>query len=48
VIVRRALFGALDEIAMQWVLTPHARYGLQESAEQIAEIFVRGLRCEAA
>jgi TetR/AcrR family fatty acid metabolism transcriptional regulator len=43
-IARRAFFGALDEIAMQWILTPRARYGLQESAEQIAELFVRGLR----
>ncbi len=44
IIARRALFGALDEIAMQWILTPNARYGLMESAEQIAELFVRGLQ----
>jgi len=44
IIARRAFFGALDEIAMQWILTPHARYGLNESAEQIAELFVRGLQ----
>ena len=43
IIARRAFFGALDEIAMQWILTPNARYGLNESAEQIAELFVRGL-----
>ncbi|MCP4869681.1 MAG: TetR/AcrR family transcriptional regulator [Proteobacteria bacterium] len=44
IIARRAFFGALDEIAMQWILTPNARYGLNESAEQIAELFVRGLQ----
>jgi len=44
VIVRRAFFGALDEIAMQWILTPGARYGLRESAEQIARLFVRGIQ----
>ncbi len=44
IIARRAFFGALDEIAMQWILTPNARYGLRESAEQIAELFVRGLQ----
>ena len=43
-IIRRAFFGALDEIAMQWILTPGARYGLKESAEQIADVCVRGLR----
>jgi TetR/AcrR family fatty acid metabolism transcriptional regulator len=44
IIVRRAFFGALDEIAMQWILTPRARYGLAESARQVAEVFARGLR----
>lgn len=44
IIIRRALFGALDEIAMQWILTPGARYGLKESASQIADVFVAGLR----
>ena len=44
IIARRAFIGALDEIAMQWILTPRARYGLTESAEQIADLFVRGLR----
>jgi TetR/AcrR family fatty acid metabolism transcriptional regulator len=46
-IVRRALFGALDEIAMQWMLTPNARYGLRESAEQVASVFAQGLRAPA-
>jgi TetR/AcrR family fatty acid metabolism transcriptional regulator len=45
-ILRRAFFGALDEIAMQWILTPNPRYGLRESAEQIADLFVRGLAAE--
>ncbi|MCO4770165.1 MAG: TetR/AcrR family transcriptional regulator [Deltaproteobacteria bacterium] len=44
IIIRRALFGALDEIAMQWILTPAARYGLKESASQIADVFAAGLR----
>jgi TetR/AcrR family fatty acid metabolism transcriptional regulator len=44
IIIRRALFGALDEIAMQWILTPRARYGLEESANQIADVFGAGLR----
>jgi len=43
IIARRAFFGAMDEIAMQWILTPNARYGLRESAAQIGDLFVRGL-----
>lgn len=46
VIVRRALFGALDEIAMQWALTRQPNYGLAESAREIADVFVRGLQVE--
>ena len=46
IIARRAFFGALDEIAMQWMLTPNARYGLKESAEQVADVFVRGLQAQ--
>ena len=43
-IVRRAIFGALDEIAMQWMLTPNPTYSLTDSAAAVADVFVRGLR----
>ena len=40
-----SFFGALDELAMQWVLTkPSRRFSLPESAEQVAAIFTGGLR----
>lgn len=47
--VRRAIFGALDEVALSWLLGGR-RFDLGENAEQLAEIFVRGLatRPEAA
>ena len=39
-----AFFGAMDELAMQWVLTRNqSRFPLQATAEQVAEIFIRGL-----
>jgi TetR/AcrR family transcriptional regulator, fatty acid metabolism regulator protein len=44
IVVRRALFGALDEIAMQWTLTPHPRYRLVSTAREVSDIFIRGLR----
>ena len=44
IVIRRAFFGALDEIAMQWTLTPHPRYRLSSTAEEVSEIFIRGLR----
>ncbi len=44
IVVRRAYFGALDEIAMQWTLTPHPRYRLVSTAGEISEIFIRGLQ----
>jgi TetR/AcrR family transcriptional regulator, fatty acid metabolism regulator protein len=39
-----AFFGALDELAMQWVLSrKQDRFSLQEAADQVAETFIRGM-----
>ena len=39
-----AFFGALDELAMQWVLSrKQDRFPLDLAADQVAEIFIRGL-----
>lgn len=38
-----AFFGALDEIAMQWVLARRHRIDLGPAADQVAEVFIRGL-----
>jgi TetR/AcrR family fatty acid metabolism transcriptional regulator len=39
-----AFFGALDELAMQWVLSKKSeRFSLDAAADQVAGIFVRGL-----
>lgn len=42
-IVKRALFGALDEIALHSVLTHKGKDYLQTSADQICEVFFRGI-----
>lgn len=42
-LVKRALFGALDEIATHWVLSKNGKYDLVESAEQVATIFLQGI-----
>ena len=40
-----AFFGSIDEIAMQWVLSKNSeRFSLEQAAEQVAEVFIRGLR----
>lgn len=39
-----AFFGALDELAMQWVLSKRAdRFPLDLAADQVADVFIRGL-----
>jgi hypothetical protein len=41
-----ALFGAIDELGMQWVLLNRAdksRFELEAAADQVAEVFIRGL-----
>lgn len=43
--VRRAIFGALDEVALSWLLGGR-RFNLRKNAEQLAEIFARGLAAE--
>src|SRR5688500_961111 len=43
-----SFFGALDELAMQWVLSRKTdRFPLETAAEQVAEIFIRGLLARA-
>ncbi len=39
-----AFFGALDELAMQWVLSRKSdRFDLDVAARQVAEVFIRGM-----
>jgi len=39
-----AFFGAMDELAMQWVLSRNqARFDLEAAADQIANVFIRGM-----
>jgi TetR/AcrR family fatty acid metabolism transcriptional regulator len=43
---RRAIFGAVDEIALHWVLTQrqnNRNYQLEQSAGQVADIFIKGM-----
>jgi TetR/AcrR family fatty acid metabolism transcriptional regulator len=42
-----AFFGALDELAMQWVLSRKAqRFDLETAADQVADMFIRGMRVD--
>ena len=44
-----AFFGALDELAMQWVLSRRTnRFDLDTAAEQVADMFIRGMRADPA
>ena len=47
-IAKRALFGALDEMLLYWVLAKKPKYSLEESVEQINHLFVDGLRARKA
>ena len=42
-IVKRALFGALDEMALHFVLVKESRYDIEKTADEIADIFILGL-----
>lgn len=44
-----AFFGAMDELAMQWVLSrKNDRFSLESAADQVAGIFIRGLSAQEA
>jgi len=42
-VVKRALFGALDETARLWILSPDHQYTIEEAAGQISAIFLSGI-----
>ena len=42
-IVSKVLFGALDEMATNWVLS-RKRYSLPSTAEPVLDVFLNGLR----
>jgi TetR/AcrR family fatty acid metabolism transcriptional regulator len=43
-IAAKVLFGALDEMATNWVLS-HKRYSLASTAEPVLDLFLNGLAC---
>jgi TetR/AcrR family fatty acid metabolism transcriptional regulator len=47
-IMKRALFGALDEMARYWVLSTRKKHSIDESALQISDVFIRGMMTEEA
>jgi len=45
-VVKRALFGAIDEMGTFWMLAPRGKrgkYSLGDTARQVCDIFIRGL-----
>lgn len=47
-IMKRALFGALDEMARYWVLSTKKKHSIAEAALQISDVFIRGMMSEEA
>ena len=42
-IIKRSIFGALDEMVLYWVLTPNPKYDLETCVNQVTDFFLRGL-----
>jgi TetR/AcrR family fatty acid metabolism transcriptional regulator len=47
-VMKRAVFGALDEMARYWVLSTKKKHSISEAALQISEVFIRGMITEEA
>ncbi len=43
-IVKRSIFGAVDEMALDWVLMKKKKYTIQEVADQLCILFTNGLK----
>lgn len=46
-VAKRAVFGALDETARLWILSPDNQYTIEEAAKQISTLFLCGLEQKA-
>ena len=42
-ILKRAIFGAVDEMALEWVLMKRKKYSTEEVAEQVCLMFLEGI-----
>lgn len=42
-VVKRAFFGALDEMSRFWVLSSKRKYSIETAARQISDFFIRGI-----
>jgi len=47
-IMKRALFGALDEMTRYWVLSTQKKHSISDAALQISDVFIRGMMSEEA
>ncbi len=47
-IMKRAFFGALDEMARYWVLSTQKKHSIDDAALQISDVFIRGMLSEEA
>lgn len=42
-ITKRAIYGAIDELALNWMLAPKKKYELRAAARHISDIFISGM-----
>ncbi len=47
-IMKRAIFGALDEMGRYWILSTKRKHSVHEAAVQISDVFIRGMMTEEA
>ncbi len=45
-VMKRALFGALDEMVRYWLLSSQTKHSIEEAARQISDVFIRGMMTE--
>lgn len=47
-VMKRSIFGAVDEMALEWVLLKKKRYSIDDCANTLAAVFIRGMSIDSS
>ena len=45
-VIKRAMYGAIDELVINYMLSPKRSYDLKKATMQVCEIFIAGMRVD--
>lgn len=43
-LIRRSVFGSIDELVLEWILSKHKRFDIEEAGQQLTQFILNGVR----